>query len=93
MNTKCLKEETLADFLEGRVSEKRRHEIEAHLADCDRCLQEVAIGGRMVRGGDLEGTEPVPESITREAIERIAVKRQKRRAGVSAKRRRIHPKI
>ncbi len=50
MRTKCIREEVLMDYLEGRLSEKERSKSERHLANCDTCLEEVVVAGEMIRG-------------------------------------------
>lgn len=39
----CLDEETLATYLHGTLSGDEREKIEAHLADCSACLNEILV--------------------------------------------------
>ncbi len=68
MEKRCIDEETLADFLEGRLAGQQFDETQAHLADCDQCLDMIKIGGGLIRGGESRNTCPVPEGVTREAV-------------------------
>ncbi len=54
----CPDEEVLAGLVEGGVSEERRREVEAHLADCRDCLAQLGLLTRLARAeADLP---PVP---------------------------------
>ncbi len=68
MKTSCIDEETLADFLEGRLKGSQLNTAEEHLADCDRCLDTLKIGNGLLRGGDLDDMAAVPDAVTREAV-------------------------
>lgn len=67
MRTLCPDEERICDYLEGRLNDYGRGEIERHLSGCETCRQEFIIGKRLVRGGGLE-TDPVPEEVTQSAL-------------------------
>lgn len=71
MRTKCIREEVLMDYLEGRLSEKERSKSERHLANCDTCLEEVVVAGEMIRGTRHLELDTVPEDVTRRAIEAV----------------------
>ena len=71
LEKRCLDEETLADFLEGRLAEEKLSQTEDHLADCDQCLDIIKIGGGLIRGGETTGTQPVPERVTDEAVKLV----------------------
>lgn len=45
----CLSEATLAAYAEGAVDDEHRASVEAHLADCDLCLEQVALLGRLAQ--------------------------------------------
>ena len=68
MKTKCPNEEILSDYMEGRISEKKRHKLEAHLSDCDQCLEQFVTVKNLVRGGEHVELEPVPEQVTLSAV-------------------------
>jgi len=68
MRTKCVRDEVLMDYLEGRLSYKGRSKVERHLATCDTCLEEVVVTGEMIRGTRDFELETVPEDVTRRAM-------------------------
>jgi hypothetical protein len=70
MKIECIEEEILVDYLENRLSEKRRGEVENHIAECENCLDIIALMGEM-RQDDLLTLEPVPASVTRQAITKV----------------------
>ncbi len=70
MKIKCIEEEILVDYLENHLSEKRRGEVENHIAECENCLDVIALMGEM-RQDDLLTLEPVPENVTRQAITKV----------------------
>jgi len=67
MRTLCPNEERICDYLEGRLNDNDRAEMEGHLSGCETCRQEFIIGKRLVRGGGLE-MDPVPEEVTQSAL-------------------------
>ncbi|MGA1824082.1 MAG: anti-sigma factor family protein [bacterium] len=76
MKKKCITEEQCIDYLEKRLSDEERSQIEKHIAGCDRCLDELVIAGKMLRDDTLSDTqqtelEPAPEYVTKRAIERV----------------------
>jgi hypothetical protein len=73
MRTLCPDEERISDYLEGRLNDNDRADIEEHLSGCETCRQEFIIGKGLVRGGGLE-TDPVPEEVTQSAL-RILIRR------------------
>jgi S1-C subfamily serine protease len=46
--TSCPDEEALVCYLEGRLGERERDEIEGHLADCSRCCDQVIAMNRVI---------------------------------------------
>lgn len=76
MKNKCLNEEMLADYLEGRLSDRKRKKVEQHLSQCDQCLDCLVIAEKMtgqekLSFADQPELDTVPEEVTRRAIERI----------------------
>ena len=71
MKKQCIAEETLADFLEGRLTGDKLSDAENHLADCDQCLDIIKIGSGLIRGGGADGIRPVPEDVTRQAMQLV----------------------
>jgi len=68
MKTKCPDEEWLADYLEGRLSEKERSHVEEHLAGCEICLERLAVTSRLVQDRDRFELDPVSNEVTEAAV-------------------------
>jgi hypothetical protein len=68
MKKPCFNEEMLADYLEVRLTDAKRAEIESHIADCDSCLEDFTVAAPLVRGGDHPDLDPVPDRVTEAAI-------------------------
>lgn len=71
MRKLCPDSETLIDFTEGRLSERRRAEIEVHLAACDKCREQVGVCAELLFGGVLDETAPVSDRITQKIVNRM----------------------
>jgi hypothetical protein len=68
MRANCEKEEILMDYLEDRLTEKQRSNVERHIANCDACLEEVVVIGEMIRGTRYFELDTVPEDVTSRAM-------------------------
>lgn len=68
MRTRCPDEEQLADYLEGRLSEKERSHVEEHLAGCEICLEGLAVTSRLVQDRDRFELDPVSNEVTEAAV-------------------------
>jgi len=68
MKRSCPDEEMVGDYLEGRLNDVGRSQIEEHLSECETCLQEFMLGNGLVRGGDGSKLETVPGRVTRAAV-------------------------
>ena len=68
MSEMCLKDEELADYLEGRLSGRVLRRVEKHLSECDSCLKEIALSRGVVRGAKLDHLAPVPEEVTARTV-------------------------
>jgi len=64
--TSCPDEETLVCYLEDRLGEGERDEIEGHLAACSSCCHQIIAMNRIIHAGEEEDV-PVPEKATRKA--------------------------
>jgi hypothetical protein len=71
MKRACPADELLADYLEGRLSEKKASDIERHLSSCDICLEELAVANSLLLGGHLTELESVPAEVTESAVHLI----------------------
>ena len=68
MRTRCPDEERLADYLEGRLSEKERSHVEEHLAGCEICLGGLAVTSRLVQDRGRFELDPVSNEVTEAAV-------------------------
>ena len=68
VKTKCPDEEMLADYLEGRLSEGEKSQMEKHISDCEICFQAAIIGKDLIKGEVLPDLESVPEDVTQAAV-------------------------
>jgi hypothetical protein len=68
MKEHCIDDEVLADYLEGRLPETERFDIEGHLSDCDQCLELFMTTKSCIRGADLSELEAVPDRVTQAAV-------------------------
>lgn len=71
MKRACPAVETLADYLEGRLSEKKGSQVERHLSSCDICLEELAVANSLLLGSHLTELESVPAEVTEAAVHSI----------------------
>jgi hypothetical protein len=71
MKLTCPNEEMIADYLEGRLSQKERSAMEAHLADCDSCLDALIISNELLKNMEDFELSQVPPEITQSAIDLI----------------------
>jgi len=58
MISKCINLQTISAFLAGSLDEKAVSDIEAHLADCDRCREQIVLSKEILLDPDLT-TEPL----------------------------------
>lgn len=71
MKTRCPDEERLADYLEGRLSEKEKSQVEEHLAWCDICLEGLAVTSRLMQDRDQFELDPVSNEVTEAAVRSV----------------------
>jgi hypothetical protein len=71
VNTGCLTEETVADYLEERLTDEERSRVESHLAQCDACLEELIAARGALQSDILKQFQPVPRHVTEKAIKRV----------------------
>lgn len=57
-------EELLAAYVDGMLEASERADVEAHLAVCPRCREEVELARRAVAALSALGEEPVPLGVT-----------------------------
>ena len=71
MSTPCPNDEVLADYIEGRLSEDERFELEDHLSICERCLEDFVVASHVLREHDPLEFASVPEGITEAAVHQV----------------------
>ena len=71
MNTKCPSDDIMAGYLDGVLAVDEQAKLDAHIADCGICLDTITEGNRLLRGGNVVDTEPVPAFVTQSAIDAI----------------------
>jgi hypothetical protein len=64
-------EELLAEYADGALPDGERAEVEAHLATCARCREEVGLAGRAAAELRAIPDEPVPVGVTRPVFDEI----------------------
>lgn len=78
-NTFCPDDETLTDYIEGRLTEARIVEVERHLAACPVCRELAMVSAELVHGDPAWAEAPVPGQVTQQSLARLAGLKQKRR--------------
>lgn len=71
MKQNCVNEETLVDFVEGRLSDRLRDDVEQHFSACPDCLDKVAIFYKLVHGEYTDEPIQAPRNVTKSAIDAI----------------------
>jgi len=75
----CPDEEIIADYLEDRLSAEDKESIDAHLSECELCLEELVIAGKAIK--DAAELPAVPSGVTEAAVRLVA----RRTTGVAKK--------
>jgi hypothetical protein len=68
MTTLCPEDETLADYLEGRLSDEERFQVEQHVSDCDMCVNRLVIASDLIQRGEQLDLDTVPSAVTEAAV-------------------------
>jgi len=68
MKIACPDDERLADYLEGRLLDKERFQLEAHISDCAMCLERLAVSSSLLHGGTKGELDTVPQEVTEAAV-------------------------
>ena len=69
----CPKEEALADYLQGRLPQKKKDQVEKHLADCETCLNQAVLYSRL-RREPVEQRAELPRYLMERAIKLFPVR-------------------
>ena len=68
MSMPCPNDEVLADYIEGRLSEDERFEVEDHLSVCERCLEDFVVASHVLREHESLEFASVPANTTQTAV-------------------------
>jgi Putative zinc-finger len=68
MKKACPPDEMLADYLDNRLPDKERSEVERHLTICGTCLDGLVIAKGLVGRQGGEESDPVPTAVTEAAV-------------------------
>lgn len=71
MKAKCVREEALMDFLEGRLTDRQRRRIERHLSSCEACLEDMLVARSLARDEPTEAEADVPVRVTTGAVKAV----------------------
>lgn len=71
MKRACPDEEMLAAYIEGLLPDYKRARMEAHLSECDTCLEEFKLTNSILRGGDRFEPDTVPPEVTLSAVDLV----------------------
>jgi hypothetical protein len=72
MRNRCPNEETLTDFLEGRLSGRQQARIESHLAACADCRQQVGAYLQLTHPESAAEPAAAPDYLTDKAVSVVA---------------------
>ena len=75
MKMLCPNAEKLVDYFEGRLSKEQSSQLEAHLSECQDCLEALVVARNMVAEMDQFKLEPVPKSVTESAVKLVLSRR------------------
>ena len=68
MNKTCPREEILVDYVEDRLPEEERLDLEEHLSVCDSCLEDLIVANTVFREGEEFELDSVPKKVTKSAV-------------------------
>jgi len=68
MKKSCPDDEMLAAYVEGLLPNHQKPRMEAHLSECDACLEEFKLTNSIVRGGYRFDSDTVPSEVTHSAV-------------------------
>lgn len=77
MKSQCLDTDMLFSYIEKRLPDQEKDQVERHFLKCDECLEEFALAKTLVNTTDLTGYEPAPASVVRTVLSDIREKLEK----------------
>ncbi len=80
MRDRCPNEETLTDFLEGRLSGRQRARIESHLTACTDCREQVGVYLQLTHPESAAEPVVAPDDLTDKAVRIVAGLKDRQRS-------------
>jgi hypothetical protein len=77
MSGQCITDEVFAEYIECRISEKKRGHIEKHLSECNFCLNLFDTVDSNLKDPELLSCEPVSESFAKSMMQKVLNRRSK----------------
>ena len=71
MKRSCIDDETIADYLEGRLTPSGRDRVEKHLCECADCRELLLMGAEMLDGDAIDAAVPVSAAVTQHTIDAL----------------------
>lgn len=71
MNRSCVDDETLMDYIEGRLNRRLRGRVEKHLSNCADCRDLLMLAGDLIHEKEDLPANTVPSAVTQRAIESV----------------------
>jgi hypothetical protein len=72
MRQSCPNDESIIDYLEGRLSEENRSHVEQHLSACEMCLEELVITNNIVARENIYEFEQPPVEVADAAFKLVS---------------------
>ncbi|MCK4547621.1 MAG: zf-HC2 domain-containing protein [Candidatus Eisenbacteria sp.] len=70
--TKCISDEAMAAYVDGRIDPEERRRIESHLVRCDRCIEQIAVLKRVTDSRESLAGVRIPDRVLARAEALIA---------------------
>ncbi len=82
MKHTCVDDETIMDYLQGRLKRRARERVEKHLCDCDNCRELFILAAEVIHNSEVHQVEPVSLAVTQRAVEAVeAISKKKHNRG------------
>ena len=81
MRNKCPNEETLVDYLEGRLPGRQQTRIESHLVACSNCREQVGLVLQLMDQDTQMPPVSAPVYLTDKTVELVADSAAEQRSG------------
>ena len=71
MKRLCLDDETIMDYVEDRLAQRIRGQVEEHLCRCAECRDLLMVAAELYHDTERYHPDPVPSAVTQRAIEAV----------------------